>query len=305
MNTVYKDSTTPYHIQVSKSPELRVDAWSTGYIPFELKQPWQRKFRQELLHAVNSLRGHKHAVLHSIYEFTGNNSSDIENVLFYNISQSYFSTLPIYGLRWERGYRLSKPCPFALTNPRHHHYVYSLVKQSHPIFHWQIGAVLARWWTTLPSTKLLEHPSYLWHFLKSSSQPTLMAKPRRIQNFGIRVFIDVPQPVDQRFLLSKTKAIIDGLINTLNYHDGTDEIEICRRLARRISVSSQEIALLLKIQEGALFGKNRLVKLWRDTVQWNPQDDRCLVGEILIRQNEKESDAVLVSEVFEIHPKTI
>lgn len=299
------DLSNPYHIQVSQSPNSIVDAWSISYIPFDLRAVWQKKFRQSLLQAVNGLVGHKHSVLHGIYEFTGTNKSDIENVLFYNIDQSYFGTLPLYGLRWERGYRLSKTCPITLRQPHHHHYTYQFVQQSHPLLHWRIGAILARWWTTLSSIKLLEHSSYLWHFLKSSSQPTLMSKPQQIRNFGIRVFIDVPKQVNQRFLLSKTKAIIDGLINTLNYHDGTDEGEISYRLSRKIGVSSHEIAKLLRVQEGTLFGKNKLVKLWSNTVQWNPQDDRCLVGEILIRPNEKETDVILIGEIFEIYPVTI
>ena len=296
---------SPYHIQTDKSPELRVDAWSTQYISFEPKEPWKKGFRQELFQAVNRLNGHKHKVLHSIYEFAGNNRSDIENVLFYNIDQTYFSALPLYGLRWERGFRLSKPCPVTLIHPQHHHYTYLIIKQDHPFIHWRPGDVLARWWTTLPNSNLLQHPTYLWHFLKSSSQPILFTKPGPIRNFGIRVFIDIPKQVNQRFLLSKTKAIVDGLIATLNYHDGTDEREICHRLAQRIGVDSHEIAKLLRVQEGALFGRSRLIKLWRDTVQWNPQDDRCLVGEILIRSSEQNSEFVLVSEIFEIRSTAI
>lgn len=290
--------TNSYHIQTGTPSELRVDAWSTRSIPFEPKEPRMKDFRRELAQAVKRLPSHKHAILHSIYEFAGHNPSDIENVLFYNIDQTYFSTLSLYGLRWERGYRFTKPPPLSLLSP--HHYVYSIVKQSDPLLHWHVGEIWARWWVTLPNTKILEHPSFLWQFLKSSGLPILFVEPKPRHNYRIRVFIDLPRSGNQRLLLSKTKAIIDGLIATLNYHDGSDESEVCRRLAQRTGVSPYEIARLLKVQEGALFGRNRLIKLWRDTVQWNPQDDRCLVGEVLIRLNNQESELTLISEVFEI-----
>ena len=101
--------------------------------------------------------------------------------------------------------------------------------------------------------------------------------------FGLSVTIrhpagTAPRPVD---LL---KPVFDGVIAAFHGHAGpADALEVVsERVARRLGLPAQQVRAWLVSRETAVLGDRVLVRPYRENVAWNPADERCLAGELLL-----------------------
>lgn len=126
----------------------------------------------------------------------------------------------------------------------------------------------------------LHQPAPVW--LALARDQVEMAPPACVPEtrFAVRVQIRQPRGQQPRVLGGLVKGIFDGVISAFQAH--TDKAVVAARLATVPPADPIEIEELLLDRRRAVLGVvPRLVSLHDVAVQWNPEDDRCVAGELL------------------------
>ena len=115
-------------------------------------------------------------------------------------------------------------------------------------------------------------------------------------------------PADLRVNLAAiTKPLVDGVIAAFHAHDDPASLDlVASRVAAELGASVDEIRALLLEDRTAILGARRLLWPWRDGVQWNPADDRCLAFRIrrVAKATTTHSDGLrLKGSLVEIEPR--
>lgn len=71
--------------------------------------------------------------------------------------------------------------------------------------------------------------------------------------------------------------MLDGIIAAFHGYCGEKLIEVSRRLSSVLPDKTEEIAAMLLDEKTNVLGSRCLVHPFRDFVQWNPADDKCVV----------------------------
>jgi hypothetical protein len=270
----------PYHIAVDPRAGS-VAAWSTARLPFEPKG-WMRAFRDELAGAVADLRAAPRQLLYAGYTSADRAFVDTENVLIYNLGPGHFQEAARHGLRFERAYGAPRACPVPLNALPTHYYAYHLTGATTPLVAWSLGHPLARLTAHFPEPGALRRPETAWYAAKTGTLTVLEPPTSELRSFALRVRVDVPDSavVAPALLL---KPLFDGILSALHSHDGTAAAQVVARLAGRLGADPAQIHAYLHDGRGAILGRRRLVYLRAAGLQWNPRDDACLVGELVLR----------------------
>lgn len=284
----------PYHIRKG----LQVEAWSTRRLPFEPKG-WQLAFRNDLRTAVASLAAEPEQILHAIYVSMDRTQIDVENVLFYNVGTRSFTRAARFGLRFERLYARPPSCPISLANKPTHYHRYSLRPVTSSFIFWNEGTVLAQWNSILESAMSINRCASVWYDLKRGSIMSRASGKSPPRQFGLRVTLAVPRGKDVR-PASTMKPVFDGIISTFHHHNGSNNFEVGKRLAKQLNANPDTLIALLCNSKNAVLGKRQLVKLWGNSLQWNPGDDYCLAGELRMENVDGHGEWLLHGEIFEI-----
>jgi hypothetical protein len=131
----------------------------------------------------------------------------------------------------------------------------------------------------------------VWLVMKAAGALLTDQAPLNKEPFGLSVVIRIPRPAPPRHVNTAgiVKTLFDGIIASFHVYEGNHLAEICKRLGERLGRSPVEIAQYLTDDTGAALGKRRLVSLRADGIQWNPADDRCVAGELLIEAGDSPS----------------
>ena len=87
------------------------------------------------------------------------------------------------------------------------------------------------------------------------------------------------------------------------HHDAPADLgPIGSRLGARLGCEPKEIVALLADSERAVLGGCRLVHLRADGVQWSPDDDRCMAGQLLVGHPNPSGSWSLEGVLFQVVP---
>jgi hypothetical protein len=252
-----------------------VEAWSTARLPFE-PRGWLICFRQDLRLALSVFPRPLEAdqILHAIYAAKASEFVDTENVLLYNVGSGPLRHLMTNGVRFERGYMIPPPPAFVLcTGPLHYHR-YALAPRHAGYEHWRSGRLLARFDPV--RIEQITKPGPIFIAIRGSAQPPLLptTTPTR---FGICLTLQGPRTGGLAGLI---KPLLDGVICAYHHHDGRDLDDVVQRLHRAGLGPALTLSSELQDERWQVLGSRRLVKPFRDGVQWNPADDACLAADI-------------------------
>lgn len=288
-----------FHVASAQAGGRMIEAWSTARLPFEPKD-WRRDFRQRLREAVSGLVATSSEVLHAVYISPVTSMVDAENVLFYNVDSGRFAAATREGLRFERVIAVPPPCPAPLASAadRYHYHAYRLVARNAPFQYWTPSPILVRWEVAFPNTAAPWPLAPIWYALKRAIPKVLDATPLP-GRFGLRVVLTLPA-MSRASAVALVKPVFDGVVSALHQHDGTDEAEIAARLAHELHAEVAEIIGLLQSRAGTVLGTRRVVWPWGATVQWNPRDEDCFAGELLLERDSAAASCWLRAEVFAI-----
>lgn len=273
-------------IAVGRHPPHAVNAAHNGVIeaatavrlPFD-PPPWGRQFRSEVRLKLANLEPKPRHVLAGIYaaqEEEEHDVADTENVLFYNVGNAAFSRLSTVGLRFERSYEPMHEDAGAVFPLRHRHR-YEMVPSDARLTHWKRGATLAQWDdAAVTGLSASMKATEVWWSLRRACVRSVGSN--HVGIFGLRLVV---HGFRERPLMGLLKPLFDGVIATFHAWNKHDPEEVVARLARQLAAPPAEVRALLLENPRAMLGARELVRPYREGVVWNPEDERCLVGELL------------------------
>ena len=275
-----------------------VEAWSTVRLPFgasgEIKE-LQRALRA----AIAELRADEGELLAALYASESRELVDAENVLFYNIeSSAAFAYSTRGGLRFERSY--VPPPPLARLRAAAHYHCYGIADEAEGFATWRVGDSPVARFQAEPSLLGSLDVARLWYALKRGSVD--LRGPAEIAgDFALCVKVVLQPTHGSPNAASLVKPIFDGAIAALQSHDHRESLpDVSARLAARMALSAPEVASLLVARANAVLGSTRLLWPWGNTVQWNPCDDRCVAGELVVSSG---TASALTGELYEVVPR--
>lgn len=294
------DPTSPlFYVRSSTAGGGALEAWSTARLPY-MPTGWRADLRHQLREAAVHLVAAPGQALHAVYGSSDTSMVDAENVLFYNVDSGRFAAATRGGLRFERALAVPASCPVPLAGESSHYHGYWITPRNAPFQHWVPGQTLVRRKATLAGTSVPGRAGPIWFALKRAT-PEVLADTPVPGRFGLRVTLTLPTKVEPSAAIL-LKPVFDGVISALHRHDGRDRAEVSDRLALQLQADAREIDALLRSGDGGVLGKRRLVWPWGKTVQWNPRDEDCFVGELLLTRDDAATSTRLVAEVFAIEP---
>ena len=241
--------------------------------------------RNELRGALREIECGPQEVLHSTYLSSLAARYDAENVLLYNVGAAYFRRSCAAGLRFEATPRGLPAAPRPTAGEPRHYHRYQPAAWSGGFNYWTSGLEIVRWDMPCAPLTATADVASIWHLIKSSAALMEVSSGDSPSRFALRVLIDAPEWV--RFnCAALVKPVFDGIVCALHVHDGSMLGEVGERLAARLGTDPTKVVGGLMDDRIAVLGKRRLLWPWRHSVQWNPADDLCLAGELLIRRGQ-------------------
>jgi hypothetical protein len=283
------------HELIVEADHLRI--WSVERLAYEPRGA-MRQVRDDLARAVRGLAAGEDKWLHSTLSSAGVLGADPENVLIYNVGPRHFAHLTREGLRFEH---IVGPLPSPARDPGlGFHHDYRVARASDEPVAWQVTARLASWedarldqldeFTSAGEVWLAIHNATL----RSFGTPSLA-------HFGVNMTLSVPSGrVTSAAQL--VKPVVDGAVAAFHRHDGTALQDLAGRLARRWTMTEKDCRTLLMDSTHAVLGTRRLLWAWKDGVQWNPDDERCVHG-VLRLVPSREERWVLRGEIVGLEKK--
>ena len=270
----------PHHI--IRVQEGVVEAWASRRLQFGAKD-WQVEFRTELTEALQSLEAADDQLLHGTFLSSSRESFDAENVLFYNLERTAcLGRACRTGLRFERGFEPPPVPPRRLALADNYHR-YELAPLDSRYRYWSEGSVVARIKTQpFGPVSALTKPAIVWYASKTG-EVEVLAGAVLPESYGVRAWLAAPSS-DPPNPAAVIKPLLDGLVSALHRHNEPGSLgEISEPIARQVGIAPDAAGKALIDRTGAVLGPRRLAWRWgQEGVQWNPADDRCVVGDLVL-----------------------
>ncbi|MGV0795768.1 hypothetical protein ABQF26_02300 [Mycolicibacterium elephantis] len=286
----------PYYVRVSPTV---VEAWSGYRIQFDgmERHHWQKNLKAELKDALVRI-ALPHKSFAGYYDTTNPAVSDVENSLFTNMTGSLPQGIKL--LRFERG--LNKPpeppTPIDLLDGHLHYYRYT---PGGLWTAWNADKVVARW-DRVP--RRLPHDGSagpVWFAIRhgrADGRVSITGQELRLnENFGLRLVVHATRQ-GPRNAISISENLVDGTLSA--FHADRFSETLFPALLRRFARSpAEEVRRALDHSADPIF-PTLAIRPFGKTVQFNPADERCIVGEVEIRQDSHGSWPELSGEIFTV-----
>lgn len=260
-----------------------VEAWADSYIRFDGLPVWQQELRDEIRNRCHLLEPAAGQVLHTKFFGVMPPRSDVENLLLYNIDETFQSFKPAgrNGIRFEHGADAPALAPDGTQYPFGFRYAFAL-RGNDFVTTWKLGRPLASFdWTDLGDFAGQKLALVWLALVRGGVEPSFpVIEPRA--KFAVKVQIRPPRGQD--WVLGKLmKPIIDGVISAFQVHANDENLtEIAKRLAKVLPAYPEEIQRYLRDQRRAVLGSvPQLFFLHGAGVKGNPSDHLCVSGELL------------------------
>ena len=279
-----------------------VEGWSVKLLPFEPKGV-DLEFKQTLIQAIHHLSVAPGDALHAVYASAIVGNWDAENILFYNVGSGPFGKLTQRGLSFERAYVAPPTAPGALHPFRHYHR-YWMSSHGDRFQYWDKAETAARFEAeAITNNAELSNASSVWLRVKRGDTKILHNSAMLDQDFGISITIRKPRD-SKLSLASVVKTVLDGVIAAFHAHNGAKLDDVSERLGAKLDITPTDAMYLLLDNRLNLFGTRNLVWPYKNGIQWNPADDRCVAAELLIDDTATESGWELSGELFAVRPRS-
>ncbi len=282
----------------------QVEAWSGYPLQFggQRRFGWQEAMAAELRQALTALPAGPGSVLGARYLSTDLARCDVENRLFTNMGASSFPK-NLAAIRFERGTGPLPPPPVPVALAEGHLYYYSY-RLGGTWQSWEPAQALARWRRVTRSAIDDGSCRPVWLAMKTAAAAgqveVLAPGPVPEADFGVRVVIHAT-PRGPRHAPAVSETVIDGVISAFHagLGPGPAAAAVAAALAPRYTVTTEsEIeAHAASSVPGPLFTSPAFV-VKGNYVQISPCDERCKVGEVVIRPDADGQHVQLSGELF-------
>lgn len=281
---------------VIKSGHDKVELWSQKRLPFEPKD-WLQQMKNDLCAELRRITAKENTILFAEYASPDESPCDVENVLLYNVGSGPFRHLTRSGIFLKRNFQAK---PLHETSPRlfphyHRYQMYSL-----DLIHEEMAKTqnLLASWNNIMITFMTSNakPHQYWYALKTHD--VVIYRLRVPLYYGIHLQIDAPNK--QYFnLASIIKPMLDGFISAFHSYHKFDS-EIINKLTMLAGSQRDTIVSLVQNQNTAILGKREFVRRYREGVQWNPNDERCVQISVLVQRHTLLDTCKVSGKVFEV-----
>jgi hypothetical protein len=262
-----------------------VRAWSSRRLPFEpdrvVGAPWLIDFRIELRAALRALEPAAGDILVAEFASKDDLRFDVENVLFYNVGADAFRHVARDGISFAR--RALEVAP-TRSSWAHYTHRYTLRSVADAEAQRDDHVVLASW-TAVAIDAFGSRPSAsaAWYPMREADVlvHSLAERGRRI---AVRLTVDVPT-ASGATAADLMKPLLDGVISSFHAYVGQDQDELARRIGAQLHVAPDRIGALLGSSDTGVLEPRNVVKRWSTGVQWDPADDRCDAGVIIVNRS--------------------
>lgn len=233
--------------------------WTARRIPYLDRQtPAERFALKRLRGALRLLPNEKSTILSARYTSSYDGVFDVENVLAYNVGMSSFRGAAQRGMAFERVRAAPPTAPSGMLFDHHHAYR-NIPAPPRPTN----GTTIV---FDLPSTCDVDN---VWWAVAGSPSITCLPISGR---FALHVEVGL---TGRASLTNTLKKLLDGIVAGLQT-DPNPDAEALHRLSERMSLPRDLVAARLTAPSNALLGlRPRLLFKRRNSVQWNPGDDKC------------------------------
>jgi len=263
-----------------------VELWSSSRLPFE-PAGWLHDMRGVLIEAISQLDTSNTAFLHASYHSEWFELCDLENILLYNVGTGKFKNLCQQGFLLERSFRSGTYLPIENINYPHYQR-YEVSSSEHFPIYWDINNLLASW-KDIPLRKLTSDakPHDYWKTFKESNV-AISSNVSYSGNFGMDIQVLMPERKGFN-LAAVVKSMLDGIIAAFHVHSGNQMELVSERLSRNLSVEAQYVKKLLLDDSCAVLGRRDLLHQFKNNVQWNPADDKCVAIKLTCQKHLENS----------------
>lgn len=293
----------PYFVRADNAT---VEVWAGKRIQHgnETRDDWQRALKTELRQVFSRLTIPTPALLAGHYNSTSPIVTDTENSLFTNIGE----TMPrgaFASLRFERGTGTPPPPPITinLISGHLHYYRYQV---GGPWSTWKPAQTLARW-EHIPRRLSVgaDTARPVWFALRQANADGLVfvSSDEVLEpgtNFGVRITVHTARNGSHQ-AISNSEFVIDGTIAAFHHDQLSDEL-VAALLPKLPAVTEHELRHALSFCAGPVFPTPAVQIFENGSVQINPDDDRCWLGEYTVRQDSTTRWPELSGELFTICP---
>jgi len=204
---------------------------------------------------------------------------DVENVLLYNVGLDAFRSSGRDGVRFQR--REWESAPHGLQGAHcYHRYVTGAaatgVAQSS-------GVVLARWRGVPCDAFAREASASVGWLTMRTAEAEVFGPARPGARFEIRLTLQVPREATAS-AVQLLKPLLDGVISAFHDYVGPDLDRMSLRLAEALREEQSRVRSLLVGSGLAVLGPRRVIAGWGEGTQWNPADDLCTSGSLVIER---------------------
>lgn len=239
-------------------------------------KPQTRALRTAIGDAVTQLVAGPDQILEAVFTSASHEVVDAENVLLYNVGTRRFAASAHDGLRFERVY--AQP-PGEVGFEHHHHY--AIAAADSPSQHWRCGQlVVEASHLPIPRLDVMSKPDCVWFAVREGAP---VGARVHSGHYVLHVTLGVG-PHDPVRPADVVKPLVDGLVAGLHAHDGRDAAVVTARLAARLGLAAERVAVMLRDETRAWLGTRRLLWPRADGLQWNPGDDECVSAVLRVRR---------------------
>ncbi len=256
-----------------------VEVWSMTRLPFEPKGDLLAA-RNELRLLLRDMKAEAHEVLQATYTTEDTAFFDVENVLLYNVGTGAFAKAARNGVRFLRRFGSPPRCPTFpdIDFKNYHRYELTNIGSESS----QVGRAMAQVVFTMEKFDSATKPHEVWWAVRQGTIE-MLDRLEIAQSFGVKVSANAPTKSLNTVAL--IKPLFDGIICALHCQKGELDGQASQWLAHALDADETTIRdQLLKQSEPLLGDRANLIMPYRTGVKWNPADERCHFGELLIRR---------------------
>jgi hypothetical protein len=285
-----------------RATKTAVEVWSGYRIQFDgfERHDWQKKLKGLLRDSFSDLTIPAGIPFVGYYDTTDPTVSDTENSLFTNLRECMPRS--IRRVRFEHGttHPPASPVPIDLIGGHVHYYRYTVGADW---TQWEPDRTLAHWYRIDRRLAADGSARPAWYALRRANADGLVCVSRQgldpVATYGLRLTIHATKR-GPRNAISYCEELVDGTIAAF-HSDQASEMLLSIAASKLPGVSFEELRHALKHALGPIFSTPALL-IAGGRLQISPADERCRMGEVIIRDDSTSAWPQLSGELFTLLP---
>ncbi len=296
---------SPVDPYVIRNTDTTVEMWSGYRIQFGgfEQHEWQKVLKAELKRILSILPIPAGVPFVGYYDTTNPAISDTENSLFTNLRESMPKSITRVSFEHGTASPPAPPVPIDLIGGHLHYYRYAAGKAW---TRWEPDQMFAHWYRIPRRLPADQSARPVWFALREANADGLISLSKHeldpSANFGLRLTVHATKR-GPRNAISYSEELVDGTIAAF-HSDQNSEALFSITAPKFPGISQEELRRALHHPIGPLF-KTPAILQAGGGIQISPADERCRLGEIIIRQDSTSTWPQLSGELFtirSIHP---